>query len=65
MANHCIDVTCSNCGRTWCARGCNDEGGPDPARAERVKKQVREGRALQSGDACCGKQEVYMGAFYA
>ena len=29
MANHCVDVICTNCGAMWCARGCGTRFPPD------------------------------------
>jgi hypothetical protein len=34
MGNHCIDVVCAGCGRTWCLRECSDRTGPNPELAK-------------------------------
>jgi hypothetical protein len=38
MSNHCIDVTCIDCGSNWCIRGCqNSYSGTNKKRALRAK----------------------------
>lgn len=73
MANHCIDVICLDCGRSWCARGCNDRGGPSKESVKRFLKSAVERAAkyhqgvleraitLCSNETCaCGSKRVAM-----
>lgn len=64
MANHCIDVTCMDCGNNWCVRGCsNDSSGPDKARANRAKNDLRP--ILCENERCvCGSKNVAHGNYY-
>jgi hypothetical protein len=39
MANHCVDVICTNCGAMWCARGCGTRFPPDEEFLKKWKKE--------------------------
>jgi hypothetical protein len=61
MANHCIDVTCAKCGRTWCVRCFDlDRAKPSKKLSNEAKEEIRDGRAIMaSGAECsCGGKEV-------
>ncbi len=70
MGNHCIDLVCLDCGRSWCARGCEPTK-PNIARALKyIQRQVewceRWNMPFTMGvksetDTCkCGSKEVYL-----
>jgi hypothetical protein len=66
MGNHCIEVTCADCGRNWCVRGCTFDTGPDADRARRVQDELAANpKLIKAGDPCtCGSSNSYMGSFY-
>ena len=64
MANHCVDVICAKCGRTWCIRCFDlDRAKPNKKLAKRAKEEILEGRAIMAKrHACsCGGKEIIHG----
>lgn len=64
MGNHCIDVTCAVCGRTWCERCYDGPSLPDSDRAKRVQDMEAKGQTIKVNTGCCGQGRVYMGCFF-
>ena len=74
MGNHCIDVICLDCGRTWCCRGCSssDEDKPSQESVDRWKRHLKEWndrwrqgqepyQGTKADEHCtCGSDNVYM-----
>ena len=58
MANHCIEVTCINCGATYCIRGCNYDSGPSPLIALAIKD--KDHVKLEEYCKHCGKKELIL-----
>lgn len=53
MANHCIDVVCTGCGRCWCLRGCGYNTKPDPKAAEKARRVVAVKGSFKYNERCC------------
>lgn len=54
MANHCIDVVCTGCGRCFCLRGCSYDRTKDPKRAEKASRALAVGKAsVWENEKCC------------
>jgi len=66
MANHCIDATCADCGREWCALGCGYSSPLNECRANAVQASVQAGKAIYANERCqCSSRNVYVGSYYA
>lgn len=61
MGNHCIDVLCVDCGRSWCVR-CHDVYSTGSTQeAQDAQKKFAEKSRMISGDVCsCGSRRVIM-----
>jgi len=63
MANHCIDVICSNCGATYCAIGGCNYTPANPVAASNFKKFIDEGNQVHYYSnlrcRCCDKITIY------
>lgn len=56
MANHCTEVYCSNCGASYCLRGCNHGHGPTGRKITPSKYDLKV-----KGEICkyCKKESLY------
>ena len=58
MANHCIDVVCTGCGRCWCLRGCGYDTEPSEKMAERARRRHAIRPGFVWDETCCKDSPV-------
>ena len=58
MANHCIEVTCCNCGAAYCLLGCNYDNGTKPYYLAPIAEQ--EKAKLEEVCKYCGLRELIL-----
>lgn len=53
MANHCIEVGCSNCGAWYCLRGCGDVIAPNEENKLIIIEKIKHDNALKYAVILC------------
>jgi predicted metal-binding protein len=63
MCNHCITVSCSNCGASRCVR-CDLRYAPDDATAINLQENVTSGKAVKAEGMDCPYCNVENSMYY-